>query len=60
MKLFHVIYDSPEGISTYTLVPTNKKEAEALCESFRERYVGKPFPNGRGFYPYTNPRVILA
>lgn len=35
-----------------------KEEAQECVGTYTERYEGKPFPNGKGWYPYKNFRVI--
>lgn len=57
---YNVAYDGPEGKHYYLAECTSKEVAEKECEKFRDKYVGKPYPNGKGWYPFTNPRVVLV
>jgi len=57
--LFNVMYDLPNGSSRlYLIEPVPYRTALTYRNKFTTRYVGKSFPNGRGMYPYTNPRVV--
>lgn len=56
--MFRVLYDAPDGIRSYTVDPMELPVAIEQCLQFRSKYVGKPYPNGRGFYPFSNPRII--
>lgn len=56
--MFQVVYDAPDGLRSYCVQPMSESEAQAVCEKFRDKYVGKPYPNGKGFYPFKNPRVV--
>lgn len=56
--MFQVVYDAPDGLRTYCVQPMTEHKANMVCESFRAKYVGKPYPNGKGYYPFTNPRVV--
>ncbi len=35
-----------------------REEAQRYCDIYTERYDGKPYPNGLGFYKCTNFRVV--
>ena len=58
--MFNVEYDRGDGtVSRYCMVPlTTREQAEEVRKNFEDRYVGKLYPNGKGFYPFTNPRVV--
>ncbi len=62
MSLHHVVYSAPGGLRTYCRQPMPLLEAERQLRMFRERYmdgsVGKTYPNGKGAYPFTNPRIV--
>lgn len=57
---YHVIYDAPYGVRAYCREAMDWKTAQAILAEFTEKYVGKPYPSGRGFYPFTNPRIVKA
>jgi hypothetical protein len=56
---WNVVYDRGDGTtSIYNGVPLNNvKEAEKLLEDFKEKYVGKQYPNKKGWYSFANPRI---
>lgn len=65
--MFNVLYDTPEGTKVYCLCDMSLAEAERQAQDFRERYLerqpdgtwkGKAYPNGKGFYPFSNVRVV--
>lgn len=58
--MYNVVYEAPDGDRVYNMVPCDLATAQKTAIKFTERYVGKPFPNGRGWYPYKNVRVMLA
>lgn len=56
---FNVDYDAPRGTQRYlALNAATRAEAEVYVKDFQRLYVGKPYPNGKGWYPFTNPRVV--
>jgi hypothetical protein len=56
---YNVMYDRGDGTSsTYLLCWVSKSEAVKWAKDFTERYVGKPYPNGKGWYPFNNVRVV--
>lgn len=59
---YNVVYDSPKGQHTYCMSNMDKKTALLVLEDFKKKYfnpdgTGKAYPNGKGFYPFTNPRI---
>jgi hypothetical protein len=60
MILYNVAYDSPSDKTTrhYCDFPMGRKDALKYLRLFRERYVGKPYPNGEGFYDFRNARLV--
>src|SRR3546814_2537427 len=58
--MFNVRYDTPSGSRLYLNEPTDIITAWSQCHKFHEKYVGKPYPNGKGYYPFTNPRVVAV
>lgn len=34
------------------------EEAEEHRKKFENKYVGKPYPNGKGWYPFIQPSVV--
>lgn len=61
MKNYWVVYDSPNGTKTYNSVPMYcLNEAIDLLRKFRQQYVGKQYPNKKGFYPFRNARIEIV
>jgi hypothetical protein len=64
MARFNVAYEGADGKTRhYNTFDTSKDRAELSLLQFKARYLnedgtGKPYPNGLGFYPFTNPRVV--
>lgn len=59
--MFNVQYDTARGPCTYLYFNVEtREEAEQWALACRERYEGKPYPNGKGFYDVSNVRVIEA
>lgn len=57
--MFNVAYDRGDGTtSTYLQSWVDKPTAEVWAKKFTDKYVGKPYPNGKGFYPFCNVRVV--
>lgn len=59
-RKFNVRYDRGDGTSSLYLAidVDNEREAQKWADEFSNRYVGKPYPNGKGWYPFTNVQVI--
>lgn len=36
------------------------EEAERYVSYYTQTYEGKPYPNGKGYYPFKNFRVVLV
>jgi hypothetical protein len=52
--MWNVAYQDGNGFTKLYLgsnVPTYE-EALKWAKKFNEKYVGKPYPNGKGFYPF--------
>lgn len=61
--MYHVLYDAPDGVRQYCVQSMDWKTAQEMLALFWENYLGpdgkgKPYPNGKGFYPYSNPRIV--
>lgn len=56
--MFNVEYDTARGVHTYLAHNCDRATAERLAVQCRERYVGKPYPNGKGVYDVTDVRVV--
>lgn len=56
--MFNVAYDHNGQSKLYCVEAMDHNEAERQLNNFISRYVGKPYPNGKGFYPFTNPRIV--
>lgn len=63
-KRFNIAYDRGDGtMSLYQMCDSDRKTAERSLSAFKSRYENpdgtpRPYPNGKGFYPFSNPRVI--
>lgn len=58
MERYNVVYEIGDGVKyTYLLSNVSLKGAEEWRDHFIRLYVGKPYPNGKGFYPFCNVRV---
>ena len=55
--IWNVFYDTPEGTRTYLSVPVDKQTAMIWARKCKAQYVGKPYPNGKGYYPVSRVRV---
>jgi hypothetical protein len=63
--LYRVLYDAPDGVRSYTVYSMPRVEAERQLTNFQSRYLnldgtGKQYPNGLGFYPFSNARIEEA
>lgn len=58
--MFNIAYEKEDGRTFHYLCEPVRTEQEAIkwLNKFREKYVGKPFPNGNGFYKVFNPRIV--
>lgn len=59
---YNVFYDAPDGVRKYALMNMCKERAELALAQFKSRYLNpdgtpKEYPNKKGFYSFTNPRV---
>jgi len=62
--MYHVIYDAPDGLRQYCLQGMTLETAREMLALFKDEYLdengnGKPYPNGKGFYPFNNPRIVM-
>ena len=59
MNGFNVTYDKGDGTRVkYTFLPiTTFDSAKAIADTFIKRYVGQPYPNGKGYYEYRDVRI---
>ena len=59
MTKYNVAYDDSKGNTyIYCQSPMPLAIAEKYKDKFINRYVNKPYPNGKGYYDYHNVRVI--
>lgn len=59
--IFNVAYDKEDGHTFhYLLDPVTYADAQKWLNRFSERYVNKPYPNAKGFYKVTNPRIVVV
>lgn len=59
-RCFNVAFEGPSGATVlYLGMNSSYEQARQKAEIFAETYVGKPRPDGKGFYQFTNPRVVL-
>lgn len=57
--MFNVLYiNQGQPVRYLEAWVESREEAQRHCDSFNERYPGKPYPNGKGFYPYSRAKVI--
>lgn len=56
---YNVYYDRPEGTSEYLSIWCDRDTAIKWLRYFRRKYVGKPYPNKKGYYPFTNARLVF-
>jgi len=58
--MYNVAYDNLNTGKTrmYLGDVVTLKSAIRWMEAFKEVYIGKPYPNGKGIYPYHNVRVV--
>ncbi len=63
-ETFQVVYEDNKGVThTCCMADMCYEEAEEMLERFKEQYLnadgtGKAYPNGKGYYPFFNPRII--
>lgn len=62
--MYNVAYDGPNGPRTYCVDwMRSHSEASAMLYRFLARYTNadgtpKAYPNGKGFYAFTNIRIV--
>lgn len=59
--LYNVAYDAPDGMRIYCQQWHDHVTAERMLALWQDKYGvngGKAYPNGKGFYPYSNPRIV--
>lgn len=58
--MYNVEYDRGDGTKSLYLGLNVRTEAEAqlYADRFNEKYHGKPYPNGKGFYPFGKAYVV--
>lgn len=57
---YNVAFDRGESTHLHLGMQVTFDVAQDYVSRFREEYVGKPYPNGKGWYPFTNPRVVIV
>lgn len=58
-KYYNIAYEKEDGRTFhYLCVPVELEEARKWLKDFKDRYVDKPYPNGKGFYNVSNPRIV--
>jgi hypothetical protein len=52
--MWNVAYDNGHGVTKLYLTNnvTSYEEALKWAKKFNDKYVGKPYPNGKGMYPF--------
>lgn len=63
--LYQVLYNDGKMVKSYCLNKMTLEEATKQLNAFKSRYLnedgtGKCYPNGKGYYPFTNPRITPA
>jgi len=57
--VYNILYDRGDGTtSLYLAANCDFRTAELYRDMFKERYVGKPYPNGKGWYPFRDPVIV--
>jgi hypothetical protein len=61
--MFNVRYEGPNGSRHYCSEPCDLDTAKRMLKSFKTKYFNedgapKAYPNGKGFYPFRNPRIV--
>lgn len=62
MPLYNVAYDTPEGRRIYCQQWADHETMERMLALWKQRYGengGKAYPNGKGFYNVSNPRIVI-
>jgi len=59
-RKYNVAYEDSGVTKLYLAMNVSRKEAEKYLERFKSRYENKPYPNGKGFYTVSNPRVVAV
>lgn len=60
---FNVMYDAPDGARIYCKQWCDRVTADRMLALFVSKYLnpdgtGKTYPNGKGVYPFSNPRIV--
>lgn len=56
--MYNIFYESNGVTKSYLSVEVPYAKAVEMLREFRTRYIGKQYPNKRGFYPFRNARVV--
>lgn len=58
--MFNIEYVNMDTHAThyYLADPVPGDEAKAWLNVFVKKYVGKPYPNGKGMYPFCHARIV--
>lgn len=57
--MFNVHYDDNGQTKQYLLYGVDMDTAKEYTNKFIEKYVGKPYPNGKGHYGFKNVTIGL-
>lgn len=57
---YNVAFDRGEHTHLHLGMQVTFLKATDYVRRFKDEYVGKTFPNGKGVYPFTNPRVVIV
>lgn len=64
--MYKVVYDAPDGVRDYCVHKRMDHDTAvrvlALFKRMYENEDGTPkaYPNGKGYYPFANPRIVSA
>lgn len=61
MPKYNVAYDAPDGLRIYCMQWADHETMQRVLLKWQELYGvngGKEYPNGKGFYPFSNPRIV--
>jgi len=61
--MFKVVYDDDGQTHVYCVYSMDLPKAEEMLKKFKARYLnpdgtGQRFPNGKGYFTVTNPRIV--
>lgn len=63
--MFNIAYVYAGVVKHYCAKPCDHQTAERTLRDFKRRYLnadgtGRAYPNGKGVYPISNPRIVAV